>query len=112
MFAEFLFQVLWFGEECDAVIGPNSVPKVPAFGHVLRILGHDLPGGDKPQNRDLRKAAEEELFVSGSLKPLSSLFRMHVPAPQQREPNIGIKEIQRVHKYVRWSNLPWGLLKQ
>jgi hypothetical protein len=40
------------------------------------------------------------------------LFRMHVPAPEQCEPNIRIKEIQRIHKYVCWSDLPWGLLRR
>jgi hypothetical protein len=112
MFAEFLFQALWFGKKCNAVISLDLVPKVPGFGHVLRILAHDLFGCYKPRNRDLRKAAEEKLFVGGSLEPLSGLFRMHVPAPEQCEPNIRIKEIQRIHKYVCWSDLPWGLSRR
>jgi hypothetical protein len=28
---------------------------------------------------------------------------MHVPVPQERQPDIGIKEIQGIHRCVRWS---------
>jgi hypothetical protein len=55
-------QAIWFGK------------------YALRILGHDLFGCDKPQNRDLRKMAQEKLFLGG----------MHVTAPEQCEPNIRI----------------------
>jgi hypothetical protein len=37
---------------------------------------------------------------------------MYMTAPEQCEPNIRIKEIQRIHKYVRWSELPWGLSRR
>jgi hypothetical protein len=40
------------------------------------------------------------------------LFRMHMPAPKQGEPNIRIKEIQRIHKYLRWSDPLWDPLKR
>jgi len=112
MFAEFHFQAIWFGKKYNSVISPDLASKVPGFGPVLRILARDLFGCDKPQNRDLRKATEEKLFVGGSLEPLSGSFRMHMPALKQCEPNIRIKEIQRIHKYVRWSDLPWGLSRR
>ena len=73
MFAEFLFQTIWFGKKCNSVIGPDFVPKVPGLRHILHILAHDLFGCDKAQNRDLRETAEEKLLVGGSIKPLSGL---------------------------------------
>ena len=112
MFAEFRFQAIWLGKKCKAVVSPNLVPEAPGFGHVFRIPAHDLFGREKTQNRNLRKAAEEELFVGRSLEPLSSLFRMHMPAPKQGEPNIRIKEIQRIRKYLRWSDPLWDPLKR
>jgi hypothetical protein len=33
---------------------------------------------------------------------------MHVLAPQESQPDIGIKEIQGVHRCVRWSTLTFG----
>jgi hypothetical protein len=112
MFAKFRFQAIWFLKKRNAVISPDFVPQVPGFGHVLRVLTHDLRGCDQPQNRDLREPAEEKLFVGGSPEPRPGSIRMRMPAPEQREPNIRIKEIQRVHKYVRWSDLLWGLSTQ
>ena len=32
---------------------------------------------------------------------------MNLPAPQERQPDVGIKEIQRVLRSVRWSVQPW-----
>jgi hypothetical protein len=49
------------------------------------------------KNGNLSEAAEQELFVTGLLEPGSG------PAPQESQPDIGIKEIQGIHRCVRWS---------
>jgi hypothetical protein len=48
----------------------------------------------------LGETAEEELLVAGLFEPKPGSFGMHVPAPQKRQPNVRIKEIQYVHKSV------------
>jgi hypothetical protein len=45
----------------------------------------------------LGEAAEEELLLASLLEPLLRPRRMNVPAPQKRQLDIRIKEIQRVH---------------
>jgi hypothetical protein len=42
----------------------------------------------------LGEAAEEELFVGGLLEPTAGKVGVRVPAPYQRQPDVGIREIQ------------------
>jgi hypothetical protein len=40
------------------------------------------------------------------------LYRVGMPTPEQREPDVCIKEIQCVHRCVRWLDLPLVPLTQ
>jgi hypothetical protein len=61
------------------------------------------------KNGKLCETAEKELLLlSALLEPRPGCFRTHVPTPQEYEPDVGIKEIQCVHRSVRWSHPTFG----
>jgi hypothetical protein len=76
------------------------------------VFSHDLVGRKEPQNGYLRETIEKELFSASLLKPTLGFFRMHGPAPYKRQPDVRIKEIQRIDRFVRWSALPLDLQKR
>jgi hypothetical protein len=61
------------------------------------------------KNGKLCETAEKELLSSALLEPRPGCFRTHVPTPREYEPDVGIKEIQCVHRSVRWSHPTFGL---
>lgn len=95
---------LGFSKQRDPVVGADLVPQGPRLEHCLHIVPHDHWGCQKSKNSDLRDSTEEELFFAGLFKPPSSLLRVDVAAPEKRQPDISIKEIQDVHRSVRWSD--------
>jgi len=99
---KFPFEAVWLGQERHAFIRPDLIPKRPSAGHGLRIPSHNLLGREEPQNRDLCKAAEEKLLAARRLEPTIGYLGMDVPIPKEGDPDVGIKEIQRVHRFVRW----------
>jgi len=101
MNAKLWFQAFGLRKECDARVRPDFIPQFPGLGHVPHVLFHYGFGGEEAKDGQLGKAAEKKLFLAGALEPPQRLFEMHVPAPQQREPDVRIKEIQRVHIFVR-----------
>src|ERR1700674_3725621 len=110
--AELLLDILRLGHENNSIISPDPVPQAPGFRHRFCVHSHDLFGCEKPKNSDLREPTEKELLLSGLLKPGSGSLGMYMPAPQERQPDIGIKEIQRVHRSAHSSGLPVVLWKQ
>jgi hypothetical protein len=60
------------------------------------------------KNGKLCETAEKELLLSALLEPRPGCFRTHVPTPQEYEPDVGVKEIQCVHRSVRWSHPTFG----
>ena len=103
MLAKLLLKVFGLGKKGDPIISPDAIPQLPSFGHGPCVSSHDLFSYEKPQNGNVSEAAEQELFVTGLVEPGSGPFRMHVPTPQESQPDIGIKEILGVHRCVRWS---------
>ena len=83
------------------MIGPDLVPKGLRFRHRLYVLTHDCLSCEESQNRELSKTAEEELFAARLFEPLARLLGMHVSCPEQSQPHVRIKEIQRVHRSDR-----------
>ena len=67
--------------------------------HRLRVPSHDFLSGQSAEDRDLCKVTEEELLITSLLEPRYRSFRMRVTVPQQRQPYVGVKEIQRVHNF-------------
>ena len=96
----------------NSIISPDPVPQAPGFQNRFCVHSHDLFGCEKPKNSNLREPTEKELLLSGLLKPGSGCLGMCMPAPQERQPDIGIKEIQRVHRSAHSSGLPVVLWKQ
>lgn len=90
------------GQKGDAWVGPNAVPQGPGFGHGFGFSCHDRFSGEQAEDGELSETAEEELLLRSFCKPGESLFGMNVAVPNQSQPNVRIKEIQRVHTFVRW----------
>src|SRR5271157_1442461 len=109
MDAQTCLKAVWLRQHGDAIVGPKLVPHLPGARHALDVPSHDLLGGEQPQNGDLREPAEQELLVVAPLKPLASPAGMPVTIPEQRQPHVGIKDIQRIHRSARWSGSPSGL---
>src|SRR5437588_8258361 len=97
---------LGLSEQRYPVVGADFIPKGPRLGHCLYITPHNHWGCQRSKNRDLRDSTEEELFFAGTFKPCSSPLRVDVAAPEKRQPDVGVKEIQDVHRSARWSDPP------
>jgi hypothetical protein len=97
---------LGFSEQRYPVVGADFIRQGPRLGHCLYITPHDHWGCQKSKNSDLRNSAEEELFFAGTFKPCSSPVRVDVAAPEKRQPDVGVKEIQDVRRSARWSDPP------
>ena len=97
---------LGFSEQSNPVVSADFIPQGPRLGHCLHITPHDRWGRQESKNRDLRDSAEEELFFTGTFKPCSGPLRVDVAAPEKRQPDVGIKEIQDVHRSARSSDPP------
>src|SRR2546430_4661679 len=79
-------------------------PIVPGLGHFSHVVSHHSCRCEKAKYCQLRESTEKELFFWELLKPLARPFGMNMSAPHQCQPNIGVKEIQCVHRSVRWLN--------
>ena len=97
---------LGFSEQRDPVVGADSIPQGPCLGHCFYITPHDHGGCQKSKNSDLRDSAEEEFLFAGTFKPCSGPLRVDVAAPEKRQPDVRVKEIQDVHRSARWSDPP------
>jgi hypothetical protein len=58
-----------------------------------------VTSGPEARISKFSEGLEDKNLVCGWLK--RAVFRMDVPIPKESEPNVGVKEIQRVHKSVR-----------
>src|ERR1700722_18394812 len=102
MSAQLRFEVFRFRKKRNPWICPHPLAQILSLRQVPHVFPHYAFRCEKSENSQLREPAEEKLLLGGPVKPFLRSFRMYMPAPEQSQPDVRIKEIQCVHRFVRW----------